>query len=238
MTAAWPIATRELASYFRLPLGWIVAALFLFLSAVTFVSLSLHPGQPASLREFFMLWWGLLLVVAPALSMRLVAEEVRTGTLEPLMSSPASEAAIAAGKYLGAVGFLLLCFAPTLVFPGVLMVLSRPDPGPILAGYLGMVLLGMAYLAVGLFFSALTGSQTLAFLGTLFALVLIEIAAQKGGPELPAPWDRVLMALSVNARLGDFAAGVIDTSHLVFFLGTSAWFVALAALVLRVRRWR
>lgn len=238
MTSTLAIARRELASFYRLPLGWIVTALFLFLSAVAFVSLSLKPGQPATLREFFELWWGLLLVVAPAVSMRLIADEIRSGTLENLLTSPASEFAVALGKFLGAAAFLVLCLAPTAVFPAVLASLARLDPGPILAGYLGMVLLGLAYLAVGLLFSSLTSSQTLAFLGTLFTLVLAEIASQKGSAAAPPPFDTALARLSVNLRLADFARGVIDSSHAVFFLTITFWCVTMAALILRIRRWR
>jgi ABC-2 type transport system permease protein len=238
MSAALAIARRELASFFRIPLGWIVTALFLFLSAIAFFQHSLEPGRAATLQEFFTMWWSLLSVIAPAISMRLLAEETRAGTIEPLMSSPASEVAIAAGKYLGAVAFLVLCLAPTLVFPGVLLSLSRPDVGPIIAGYLGMILLGMAYLAVGLLFSALTSSQTLAFLGTILTLILLERGATEAAAYLPEPWDSVASALSMGVRLADFAKGLIDTRHIVFFLGVSAWFVLMAALVLRIRRWR
>lgn len=238
MNGAWAIAKRELASFFRLPLGWIVVALFLFLSAISFTTRSLIPGEPASLRDFFSLWWSMLMVIAPAISMRLVSEETRTGTIEPLLTSPASEAAVALGKYAGALLFLLLCLLPTLALPGVLVVLASPDPGPIVTGYLGMVLLGMAYLAVGLLFSTLTSSQTLAFLGTLFFLMLVEIGAQRGAPLLPAPLDEAVASLSMSVRLLDFARGIIDTSHVAFFLAVSAWFVAMSALALRIRRWR
>lgn len=238
MTGTWAIAKREYASFFRLPLGWIVTALFLFLSGLVFTRSTLVPGGPASMREFFTTWWSLLLVIAPAISMRLLSDELRSGTIEPLMSSPVSEAGIAIGKYFGAVAFLVTCLAPTIAYPLILTGLSRPDAGPILAGYLGMLLLGMMYLAVGACFSALTSSQTLAFLGTLFFLMLAEIGAQQGAALLPEPLDRAALGLSVSLRLVDFARGILDLSHVTFFLGVTAWFVAIAAVILRVRRWR
>lgn len=238
MSALRAVALREFASFFRLPLGWIVIALFLFLSGIVFSQKSLVPGAPASMRDFFVTWFGLLFVIAPAISMRLLSEEIRAGTLEPIMSSPAGEVSVALGKFAGALLFLLACLGPTLVFPGILALLSRPDPGPIAAGYLGMVLVGMAYLAVGLLFSALTSSQTLAFLGTLFTLLLVEIGAQQAAALVPERFVPLVNALSVNLRIADFARGVIDTGHIVFFLAITVWCVALTALSLRARRWR
>lgn len=245
MGRLWAIAAREYGSFFRVPLGWVVIALFLFLSGLVFSFRMLNPGEPASMREFFATWWSLLIVIAPAISMRLLSEELRAGTVEPLLTSPVSELAVVAGKYLAAVGFLVTALLPTLAYVWLLSMLARPDLGPVLAGYLGILLLGMLYLAVGTLLSTLTSSQTLAFLSTLFVLVAIEfvltaveaVAAQMGVTIKP-PWDQLLLGLSANARLGDFAKGVIDTSHVVFFLAASLWFVVMAAVVLRMRRWR
>lgn len=238
MTRTWAVALREFGSFFRTPLGWIVLALFLFLTGLVFTGESLRPGNPASLRGALSLWWMLLIVLAPAMSMRLVAEESRTGTLEPLMSAPMSEWALITGKYLGAALFLAACLAPTLLYVVLLEVLARPDYGPIVSGYLGALLLGMTYLAVGTFFSTLTSSQTLAFLLTLCLLVLLEVGARFAAVNVPAPWDSVALSMLISARLDDFAKGVIDTSHIVFFLAVSGWFLAASAVALRTRRWR
>lgn len=231
------IARRELGSYFRTALGWVLAALFLLLSGLVFAASSLSPGEPASMREFFTVWWSLLVIVAPAISMRLLAEEQRTGTLEPLLTSPVAEVEVVAGKLLGAAGFLACCLAPTLSYVAVLAWLAGPDLGPIVAGYVGVMLLGTLYLSVGLLFSALTASQTLAFLATMFFLLLSEVGAQRAAAHLPAPLDAAALSLSVNLRLGDFARGVVDSQHVVFFLAATAWFGGLTALVLRTRRW-
>ena len=149
MSRVLAVATREFASFFRIPLGWVVIALFLCLSAVFFAQRTLVPGEPAEMRTFFGVWWFLLLFVTPAVSMRLVSEELRTGTIEPLLTAPVSEWTIVFGKYFAAVGFLAAMLLPSLVFVGVLEFLARPDYGAIGAGYLGLLLLGMLYLAVG-----------------------------------------------------------------------------------------
>jgi ABC-2 type transport system permease protein len=229
---------REYASFFRTPLGWVVCALFLFLSGLVFARSVLVPGEVASLREFFTLWWSLLAVIAPAVSMRLVADELRTGTIEPLLCSPAGELTIAVGKFGAAAAFLATCLVPTLVYPAILMLVSRPDAGPMLAGYLGVLLLGWLYLAVGLLLSSLTASQTLAFLGTLFVILSAELGAQQLAIRLPAPYDAAALKLSVSLRIGDFARGIIDTRHVVFMVVLCGFFVACTALVLKARRWR
>lgn len=234
------IAKREFAAYFRVPLGWVVMALFLFLSGFVFVRFTLQPGAPATMRDFFSFWWRIMVVVTPAISMRLLAEEHRTGTIDPLLSSPVSEPSVIAGKFLGALGFLCACLVPTLVYAFILMRLASPapDPGPMYAGYLGVLLLGSFQLALGLLFSSLTSSQTLAFLATLVTLLVLEAGSAYGSQWLPQPWDQVPLAFSTDLRIADFAKGVIDTAHVAFFLIVTLWLCGLAALVLRIRRWR
>jgi len=238
MMRMWSIALREYASLFRIPLGWIVVSLFLGVAGVVFSFAAIVPGQPATMRSFFELMWWLLAVIAPAISMRLFSEEMRTGTIEPLLTAPVSEFAVVMGKYGATVLFLLTLLAPTLLYVLALELLSRPDYGPILAGYLGVVLLGMLYLAVGCLASSLTASQPLAFLGTLFVLFLVEAVASFVAPIAPDLVRRFLYALSPSQRLGDFARGLIDTSHVVFFLATSAWMLIVTTVILQSRRWR
>ena len=238
MTALLAVAGREFASYFRTSVGWIVVALFLLLSGLWVAFDTFRAGEPASLRVFFASSQWLLLLVAPAISMRLLAEEFRSGTIEPLGASPASDWAVVFGKFVGAVAFLGAMIAPTLVYVALLEAVADPDYGPLLAGYLGLALLGTLYVAVGLFMSSLTRSQVVAFLSTMFFFLLLWFATSQGARALGPPWDERLFALSPGLRLADFAKGVIDTGHVVFFLATSLWFVCLAAASLEFRRWR
>ena len=226
----------------RLPVGWVVIALFVFLSAVIFVNGTLIPGQPATMRYFFASASWMLIPVAPAISMRLISEELRSGTIEPLRTAPVSDASVIWGKYLGGVAFLGLMLAPTLALVAVLVVVGEPapDPGPIVAGYLALMLVGMLYIAIGLLASALTSSQTLAFLGALMFLILMMtlsgVVATSG--RLPEWLARALVGVGVQARVRDMAKGVVDTGAVVFFLAGSAWFVLLASAALSSRRWR
>lgn len=238
MNRVWAIASREFASFFRLPLGWIVIALFVCLSSVFFTRNAIVPGEPATMRDFFGIWWGLLIVICPAISMRLFSEEHRSGTIETVLTAPISEAALVAGKFLAGVMFLLAMLAPSLVYVIVLATLARPDFGPIFTGYLGLLLLGSLYLAIGCLASSLTSSQTLAFLATMFALLALDIGPRQLGAALPESIGRLVVAATPSLRLADFSRGLIGTANAAFFLLTSFWFLALCVVIMQSRRWR
>ena len=239
MTQFVAIATRELSSYFRTPVGWVVTALYVTLSSIVFAFMVLGPAEPASLRPFFGLSGWLLMFLAPAVSMRLMADEYRSGSIEALMTAPVSDWVVIAGKYIGAVAFLAIMLLPTLIYPATLEWLADPDYGPMLAGYLGLALSGMLYLAAGMLFSTLTSSQTLAFLGTLLTLLLIRLTTAEGiAQRAPAPWSDALFAISIDVRLSDFARGAISTGDAAFFIIASAWLMVLSVIALQSRRWR
>jgi ABC-2 type transport system permease protein len=237
--ALWAIAIREFRSFFRIPLGWVAVSLYLFLAGLIFAERILISGEPSSLRYFFGVSGFLMLPVVPAVSMRLFSEELKSGTIEPLMTSPVGDASIVLGKFLGAAMFLVAMVLPTLAYPAILMAVSdpRPDPGPILAGYLSLALLGLVYLAVGTLASALTSNQTLAFLGTFLFLLLYTLVTSDivGLPPWAARWAA---ELSLGPRLVDFAKGVIDSSHVVFLLSLASFFLLLAYVAVQTRRWR
>ncbi|GJM20080.1 MAG: hypothetical protein DHS20C14_22930 [Phycisphaeraceae bacterium] len=234
------IAGRELDGLFRLPVGWIAIALFVLVSGAVFVVGTLEPGEPATMRYFFVVGTWMLVPVAPAVSMRLFSEELRTGTIEPLMTSPMGDVSVVWGKYLGAVGFLVLMLFPTLVYALVLWGASdrMPDPGPIIGGYVGLVLVGMVYLAVGTLTSTLTSSQTLSFLATLIVLVLALIVSELGATRVGPAFGAVLQELSIANRMREFAKGVVELRDVVALLSASVWLVTLASVSLESRRWR
>lgn len=238
MSAALTIAGREVGSALRTSMGWVVAALFALLAGAFVATQTFRPGEPATLRVFFDLAHWLLLMVGPAISMRLMAEEYRAGTIEPLMAAPVSDWSVVLGKYLGALGFFALMLAPTLVYVVLLEIVAAPDYGQIIAGYIGLWLVGMVYLATGLLLSSLTRNQVVAYLATLFLLLGWWFVTTIVPAELGPPYDATLYAASVRLRVADFARGIIDTRHIVFFLAISAWFVVLAGIAVESRRWR
>jgi hypothetical protein len=235
------IARRECASYFRTPAGWAVLALFLFLQGLVFWMFVQFLGRPdappGGVMEFFfggtILYWiavGLLSTVVP---MRLLAEELRSGTIEPLMTAPVSPFEVVLGKWAAAVGFYAAAWAPT----GLTIVYLRAiggalDPGPIAAGYLGTMLLGMTALAVGLLASALTRNQlvaaTLSFVLFLAALLAGALEAEARAPAIAA----ALRRYSLFRTMEDFGHGIVDSRPIVLLVSVTA--LALAAATARL----
>lgn len=239
MKHAYAIACREMGSYFRLPAGWVIIALYMFLTGAVFGLNVLVSGNAATLRQFFGVSAWLLLPVIPAVSMRLISEELRTGTMETLLTAPVSDASVVVGKYLGAAGFLLAMLTPTILYPVLLHQVSDPAPdvGPFIAGYLCLILQGMLFLAVGTLWSSLTSNQTLAFLTTLFTLLMLLMLPTFLN-RLPASLQPVLTRLTMDERIDDFAKGVIDTTHVVFFASAAALVLLAAVICVQVRRWK
>ena len=234
------IAMREYAAFFRLPVGWIVIALYLFLSGVVFVVGSLAPGSAATLRTFFGISTFLLLPVCPAITMRLLADEFRSGTVESLMTAPIPDLSLVLGKFAAALLFLLSMLLPTLVLPAILWWASdpAPDPGPIAAGYASLILTGCFYLALGTLASALTSSQTLAFLGTFMTILSLLLVSSLAADHVPPVLGDALRSLSVADRVSDFARGVLDPANVVFFLSLTALVLTLGVVSVQSRRWR
>jgi len=240
MMAVVSIARRELASMFRVPVGWAVIALHLLVAGVFFRVFALVPGEVASMRAYFELGAVLLLVVCPAVSMRLFSEELRSGTIESLMTAPVGDLASVAGKYAAAVLFLVVMLGSSWVYVGVLVLVAGGpvDLGPVWAGYLSLVLTGCLYLSIGTLISTLTSSQTLAFLGSFLAMLGVLMGPGLAGPRLPDPMGSWVLELAIGPRVRDLAKGVIDPRHAVYFLSVSAWFVLGAYVSLNSRRWR
>ena len=239
LRVTWAIARREFVSLFRVPVGWLVLALYAGLWGGMFVQFVLVSGAPATLRPLFATAAWLMLPIAPAISMRLVSDELRTGSYELLATAPVGDLSLALGKFLGAAMFLLAMLAGTLPVVGVLLAVSEPAPdlGPMLAGYLSVTLLGMLFLAVGLTASTMTASQTLSFLGTMLVLFVWLLATTAGRSRAPDAVASVLAMLAITDRLEGFAKGVIDTGDVAFFVVLTGWFVLAASMCLSVRRW-
>ncbi|MCK4871267.1 MAG: ABC transporter permease subunit [Phycisphaerales bacterium] len=238
MNRVGAIAMRELGSYFQQPVGWFVVALYLALSGFVF-SLEIYvPAQHASLRIFFASSVWIFSFVAPAVTMRLISAELRQGTFETLITSPVTDWEVILGKYLAAVAVLLVMLAPTVMYVVLLELVADLEYGPIAAGYLGLILLGMMYMALGVLTSAATESQMAAYLGALFFWLIVALVTTQGAAVLGEPWDKFLYACSPRLHMSNLAKGVVGFADIVYFLTVSAMLLVLAVKLLESRRWR
>jgi len=238
MTHAIVIARRELGSYFFSPIAYVAMFLFLLVAGFLFRA-DFEPGQPVAMRLIFewMVW--LMVFTIPVLCMGLIAQELAAGTIETLMTAPVSETSVVVGKFLGSVLFLGVILSPTLLYVALLRLYGRPDYGPILSGYLGVVLVGALFSAIGLFCSALTRSQVVAAVACaaiLFGVTIVPWYATSQAT-LIGFW-RTAAEQGVFNRYLDFSKGVIDTGNVAFFVLTTAAFLFVTVKVLESRRWR
>ncbi|HYN88644.1 MAG TPA: ABC transporter permease [Ardenticatenaceae bacterium] len=230
------IARRELYAYFASPVAYVVTTAFLAVAGY-FFSLILFFSQEATLR----FWAGnlvlILLFLAPLLTMRLIAEERRMGTIELLLTSPIRDWELVVGKFLGGLGLFAVMLLLTGIYPLILFRLGNPDPGPMLSAYLGLLLFGSTLLAAGLFTSSLTQNQVVAaVLG--IGLVLVIFLLDAAGNFVGGRAGEVLGQLAMGAHFDDMTRGVIDTRDVVYFLSAIALFLFLTTRVVEVQRWR
>jgi ABC-2 type transport system permease protein len=236
MLNALTIARKELTTYFVSPVAYVVTAFFLVVAGFFFYFI-LYFSREASLRGLFSNVAIVLLFVGPGLTMRLLAEEQRMGTIELLLTAPVRDWEVVVGKFIASLAFYTFMLALTILYPIILMRFGNPDIGPILSGYLGMLLLGATFLAAGVLTSSLTQNQVVAFI-VAFAILLILWLADAAGNAIGGQVGNVLNYLSIAAHFDDFTKGVIDTSHLIYYLSLIAAFLFLATRVMEARRWR
>ena len=238
MKNLWHITWRELKAYFVSPVAYVASALFLVAMGYLF-SLILINSRDASLRNVFSNMVFILLLLAPAITMKLLAEENRMGTLELLLTAPVQDWQVVVGKYLSSlILFATMLLAPTLYYAVILQVFGPPDWGPIATGYLGILMLGASFLAVGVFTSSLTQNQVIAYFAGMVILILMWILDAATGIVGSGPISDILTYLAIPRHYNDFFRGVLDTVDIVYSLGIIAVALFLATQVLQTRRWR
>ncbi|MCK4602990.1 MAG: ABC transporter permease subunit [Phycisphaerae bacterium] len=232
------LARRELASYFVSPMAYVIAAMFLLSSGLCFFHKIFVPGNEASLRPLFEAMAYIMVFAAPLLTMRLLSEEFRSGTIETLMTAPISDATVILGKFLGVMAFYVILLAGTGIFLGLMVAYGQPDGGVAAMGYLGMLLLGSAFVAVGLFASAITRYQLVAAIVAVAILAVLAILMQAIVRYGSEPWNYLAARLNAMTYFRDFARGVFDTRGVVFFGSVTALFLFLGVKALESQRWR
>jgi len=232
----WAVCRKELAVYFASPVAYIVAAVFLLFSGY-FFSIILSITREASLRLLFQNVAIVMLLVAPMLTMRLFAEERKLGTFELLVTSPLRISELVAGKFLGAVILFLAIMAVTLEYPLILVVYGEPDWGPMAATYLGFILMGTAFLAIGMFASSLTDNQIVAVVASFGILLFLWIIGWASDLIPSTAIGMFVRSISIIDRFESFSKGVIDTGDLAYYLSVIGTFIFLTIRSLDWRRW-
>lgn len=254
MSGLWAVCERELRSLLRQPLAWLLLALFLFTNGLFFVQLMEEYSTLSSrvltagvdvpeltlvdrvARGLIVADTFVFMFLLPALTMRQLAEEQRSRTLDLLLSYPLSEAQIVGGKFLASalvMGLMVALAVLELLATGWL---GRIEADVVLLGGLGLFLHGLMVLALGLLFSAWTENQILAFTGTLSAQLFLLLVGF-WGMRVDASWSPILRHLDFTGHVGEFGFGVLRLSSVFFFVGLAFLFLYATAALLARRRW-
>ena len=252
---AWPVFKKELRLYFTSPVAYGVFTVFLLISGYFFASIfaffnlmsmqsAMNPALARDLnvtegimRPLFSNISVITLFLMPILTMRLFAEEKKTGTMELLLTYPVRDGEVLLGKYAAAMTLYLTLLLVTALYAAIVTYFARVEWGPLLTGYLGLTLMGGAFLAVGVLASSLTENQIVAAIATFGALLLLWVigwSADFAGPV----WGKVLSHLSILEHFDSFAKGVIDTKDVIYYLNFMILALFLALRSLESKRWR
>jgi ABC-2 type transport system permease protein len=228
MRGFWPVFKRELFAFFVTPLAWVLIVVFLVVQGMHFFLLIDHfatrveaTSDETPLSAFFgntVLLYVVLFMLVPPMTMRLFAEERRMGTIESLMTAPVSNAAVVLAKYAAVLTTYVAMWAPTVLYLVILGRTGDLDRHAAASAYAGVLLVGAAYLALGLCASALTRSQFLAMVWTALVLLVLFIVGLGEFVAREGTWVHDVCAhVSVWAHMNDFASGIIDSRRLVFY---------------------
>jgi ABC-2 type transport system permease protein len=236
MNNAITIFRREMRSYFNSPVAYIVITLFLLVSGYFFSS-TLFLNNSADLRSLFGISGFILMLFTPAVTMRLLAEERRSGTIEILVTLPIKDEEIVVGKFLA--GFALTAISIVLTFIAYLTIasLGNADFGAAFGGYLGLILMSGVYVAIGLFTSSLSPNQIIAFI-VGFVIIFAFFMLDKILPFLPDALTSFFEYLSIDYHYNNISRGVIDSRDLIYYFSMIFFFLYLAVKMTQLRKWR
>ncbi len=210
------IAIKEFKDYFISPIAYIVISLFLIVTGWFFFSTFFIFGR-ADLRDFFSLLPIIFSFIIPAITMRLFSEEKNVGSYETLLTMPVSFTDIALGKFFAATSFTVSMLVPTLSYPIFISFIGEVDPGPVIGGYIGAIFLAGAYCAIGLFASALTRNQIIAFIigcALCFALTILD----KLLFFMPSKIISAIEYIGANSHFANISRGIIDSRDILYFV--------------------
>ena len=243
MRNIWTIAKREYDHYFISPVAYVVAFAILLVLGIIFALViytsaqNVFYGSVPDISPITGSFAFLLVLTTPALTMRLLADENRMGTMELLLTSPLTDMQIILGKFLGALVLYAAMLGVTLLYVAVLFIFGNPEWKPIATAYLGLLLLGGCFISVGMLISSFTRNQIVAGMLTFGVFLLLWIIDWIGS-FLGSRGEAIVNYLSITRHFDDFAKGVIDTRHLVYYLSFITFGLFLTAKSVDSERWR
>jgi ABC-2 type transport system permease protein len=236
MTTAFTVARREIKAYFNSPVAYIVVTVFMLFAGYLFFS-SLFLEKQAELRGYFNIAPLLFSFLIPAITMRLIAEEKGSGTLELLITMPVRDWEVIFGKFLAGMTMLFAIVGMTFLYAVTLMILGPVDKGPAFTGYLGLMLMGGAYVAIGVMASSFTRNQIVAFILAFafsFALFLFGRIMQIA----PVWLQPILAFLSIDSHFESLARGIIDSRDVLYYVSVMVVSLVIATASLESRKWK
>lgn len=230
------ICNKEIKSYFLSPIAYVLIGFFLVLSGYFFCGTTIGSGI-ATMEYTFVYMIIIFLVICPILTMRLISEEKKAGTEQLLFTSPLKLWDIVLGKYLAAMSVYIVILLITFIYPLILYYYSKIDLGPVLTGYIGIFLVGAAFISVGLFASSLTENQIIAGIVS-FAILAIFASLEILVGVFSGAAGQVFEFLSIlNRFFSNFQVGIIDASDIAYFISFIFIFLFLTIRVIEKRRW-
>ncbi|MEP1893989.1 MAG: ABC transporter permease [Cyclobacteriaceae bacterium] len=241
MNKIWIITRRELASFFHSLIAYVIIIMFLgftgFFTWVTPSSNIFLIGQ-ANLQVFFQIGFWTLFFFIPALTMKMLAEETRSGTIELLNTKAISDWEIVAGKFMACLLLVVIALACTIPYYVTVSQLGSVDHGAMIGGYLGLVLLSAGYISLGLFASSITNNQIVAFLIALLIGIFFQLLFDMLGFSLRGGIGNVLNYLSMRTHFDSLSRGVIDSRDLIYFFSVIGVGLTFAQAMLSKRNWQ
>lgn len=239
------LVRRELSAFFVSPMPYIVLTVFLLIAGLDFghsyFSLDSEQFVYGAIVSLLNRMSIMLLFLLPLLTMRVLSDEFSSGTIETLMTAPVSNTAVVVSKFLGTFCFFVVMLLPSLAYPVILYAVAgavKPDTGPMISGYFGLLLLGMMTIAVGVCVSACVRNQISAAVATVLVLGLLWFAGTATAGRATAFWQKCIQYVGILYHYESFAKGLIDTRDVVFYVTGTALFLFAGVGVVAVRRWR
>lgn len=240
MSKVWIITKRELASFFDSLIAYVMIILFLGLSGLFtwLVGTNVFLINQASMQVFYgIAFWSLFFFI-PAITMRMLAEENRAGTIELLITKAVSDSQIVWGKFLACLILVLIALLCTVPYYITISQLGNIDDGAVIGGYLGLLLLSASYISIGLFASSITQNQIVAFLVAIFIGIFFHLLFDVVGNSVRGGMGEVLTYLSMSAHFESMSRGVVDSRDLVYFFSIIISGVLFARVMLSKRNWQ